>query len=306
MKIGVLHGMENTFPTALVQRINDKRVPGLKADPIRIGCVRMAVPSGYDVLVDRISHDVEFYRAFLKNAAVTGAIVLNDPFRAGGHDQFYGTCLAAKAGLNVPRTCIIPQKDHPPGTTVQSLRNLQFPLNWDDIFSYVGFPALLKGVRPGRWKGLTQVRSPQEFFAAYDQTGSATMMLQQVIQPGEAYRCYVVGDQTRVIRYDSSAPYGSRYAPDAGPSGTRQIRMAHDARALVHRLGFDIAVAEFVVEEDTPYIVDLVHAAPEADAHSIGSDHFEWLVENVACLAISKAQRGRESSQAEQELAAHA
>jgi hypothetical protein len=311
MKIGVLHGMENSFPPALVQRINDKRVPGLSAEAIRIGCIRTASPSGYEVLVDRISHDVEFYHAYLKNAALTGTVVLNDPFRASQHDQFYAYCWAANAGIHTPRTAMVPQKEHPPGTTVLSLRNLQFPLNWDEIFDYVGFPALVKRVTPGRWKGHAEVRSPEEFFAEYDRSGSAAMMLQQVIDPGEHYRCYVIGDQTRVIRYDPRAAYGERYALDPEPIGGWQNRMALDARALARGLGFEICLAEFVCEAGRPCLVDLVHAAPEADGHALRDGHFEWMVENIAQLAIERAIRGREpqaaeSKSIEQELAARA
>ena len=32
----------------------------------------MAEPSGYAVIVDRISHDIPFYRSYLKNAVLDG------------------------------------------------------------------------------------------------------------------------------------------------------------------------------------------------------------------------------------------
>lgn len=306
MKIGVLHGMENTFPPALVQRINDKDVPGLAAEMIRIGCVRAAEPSGYDVLVDRISHDVEFYRSYLKNAAIRGAVVLNDPFRASEPDLFCCCATAKAAGATVPRTAILPQKEHPPGTTVQSLRNLQFPLDWEETFRYISFPALLKRVRPGRWKGVIKVGSPEEFFAAYDQTGSSPMMLQQIIQPGESYRCYTVGRETRVIRYHPNRGHGERYAVNAEPDRPLALKMSVDARAAVGAMGFDIAVAEFVVAEGTPYLIDVLHTAPEADVHSIGPNHFAWLVEEVANLAIERALNKPEEPMERRELAARA
>ena len=63
-KIGVLFGMENTFPGALVERINGMGVAGVTAEFVQIDGVRMAEPCGYDVIVDRISHDIPFYRAF--------------------------------------------------------------------------------------------------------------------------------------------------------------------------------------------------------------------------------------------------
>ena len=72
-KVGLLFGMENTFPPAVVDRINATGAPDVTAEFIKIGAIRMAEPSGYAVIIDRISHDIPFYRAYLKNAALGGA-----------------------------------------------------------------------------------------------------------------------------------------------------------------------------------------------------------------------------------------
>ena len=79
-KIGILFGMENTFPGALVERINEMNVTGVTAEFVQIGDVRMAQACGYDVIVDRISHDIPFYRAYLKNAALCGTRIIINPF----------------------------------------------------------------------------------------------------------------------------------------------------------------------------------------------------------------------------------
>jgi len=65
-KIGVLFGQENTFPGALVERINAMEVDGVRAEFVQVGGVEMAKPCPYAVIVDRISHDVPFYRSYLK------------------------------------------------------------------------------------------------------------------------------------------------------------------------------------------------------------------------------------------------
>src|SRR5687767_2611344 len=88
-KIGVLFGMENTFPAALVERINGMSVPGLLAEFVQIGDVRMAEPCGYDVIIDRISHDIPFYRAWLKNCALCGSKIINNPFWWSADDKFF-------------------------------------------------------------------------------------------------------------------------------------------------------------------------------------------------------------------------
>src|ERR1700751_533493 len=176
-KIGIIYGMENTFPSALVDRINSKNVPDVTAEHIRLGGVKMAEPSGYRVIVDRISQDIPFYRAYLKNAALSGTIVINNPFWWTADDKFFNYALASKLGVAIPPTAILPHHAHPQGATDQSMRNLIYPLNWEEIFHYVGFPGFLKPYPGGGWKHVHKVRSPEEFFPYYNQTGDLCMTL---------------------------------------------------------------------------------------------------------------------------------
>ena len=144
-KIGIIFGMETTFPPALVEKINSMGEPDIQAELATVGEVRMAEPSPYHVIVDRISHDIPFYRGYLKNAALSGTIVINNPFWWSADDKFFNFALGHKLGVAIPQTVLLPHKEHPPGTTDQSMRNLQYPMPWDSIFSYVGFPAFLSG-----------------------------------------------------------------------------------------------------------------------------------------------------------------
>ena len=195
--------MENTFPGALVDRINSRHIPDVRAEHIHLGGIRMAEPSGYAVIVDRISHDIPFYRAYLKNAALGGTRVINNPFWWGADDKFFNYALASKLGVAVPRTVLLPHKQHPIGTTDQSMRNLVYPLNWEEIFGYIGFPAFLKPFSGGGWKSVYKVNSPDELFAAYDDTGDLCMTLQQAIDFDLYFRCYVVGQKkVHVMQYD--------------------------------------------------------------------------------------------------------
>lgn len=290
-KIGIIYGMENTFPSALVDRINAKRVPDITAEHIRIGGIKMAEPSGYRVIIDRISHDIEFYRAYLKNAVLTGTIVINNPFWWSADDKFFNYALASELGVAIPHTAVLPHKSHPPGTTVQSMRNLIFPLNWDEIFDYIGFPAFLKPFSGGGWKNVTKVNSREEFFHAYDQTGSLCMTLQSAVDFDEYFRCYVVGQENvRVMKYDPRLPHHLRYIKDGKPSSeTLHDRLTKDCLILCRALGYDFNTVEFAVQDGIPYAIDFLNPAPDADVHSVGEENFNWVVEKVAALAIEKA-----------------
>jgi len=290
-KIGVIYGMENTFPSALVERINSKKTEYVTAEHIRIGGIRMAEPSGYRVIIDRISHDIEFYRAYLKNATLTGTIVINNPFWWSADDKFFNYALASKLGVAVPKTVVLPHKSHPPGTTVQSMRNLIFPLNWEEVFEYIGFPAFLKPFSGGGWKHVFKVNSPDEFYNAYDQTGAMCMTLQSAVDFDEYFRCYVIGqEKVRVMKYDPKQPHHLRYVKDSTASSQALYdRLVKDALILCRALGYDFNTVEFAVENGIPYAIDFLNPAPDADVHSVGEGNFEWVVENVAQLAIRKA-----------------
>ena len=151
-RIGIVFGMEESFPPALVERVNRLGVTGVTAEFVNIGAVRMDEPARYKVIVDRISHDMPFYRAFLKNAALTGTQIINNPFWWSADDKFFNYTLAEKLGVAVPPTVIVPHKKYPEGTTDRSMRNLEYPLDWDGVFSYVGEHGFLKPVDGGGWR----------------------------------------------------------------------------------------------------------------------------------------------------------
>ena len=290
-RIGIIYGMENTFPAALVDRINAMRVEEVHAEHVRLGGIKMAEPSGYRVIIDRISHDIPFYRAYLKNAALNGTTVINNPFWWGADDKFFNYALASKIGVAVPPTVLLPHKSHPPGTTDQSMRNLIYPLNWEEIFDYIGFPAFLKPFSGGGWKSVYKIHNRDEFFRAYDETGDLCMTLQRAVHFDDYFRCYVVGQQkVHVMRYDPRQAHAHRYAANGPPVDPEMhARLNSDSLKLCRALGYDLNTVEFALEDGIPYAIDFLNPAPDADYHSVGQTNFEWIVDAVAEFAVEQA-----------------
>jgi glutathione synthase/RimK-type ligase-like ATP-grasp enzyme len=293
-RVGILYGMENTFPSALVDRINSRNAGDVQAEHIKTGGIKMAAPSGYTVIIDRISQDVPFYRAYLKNAALSGTRVINNPFWWSADDKFFNYSLASKLGVAIPRTVLLPHRQHPPDTTDRSMRNLIFPLNWEEIFDYVGFPAFLKPHSGGGWKHVYKVDTPEEFFQAYDKTGDLCMTLQHGVEFEEYFRCYVVGqEKVHVMQYDPRRPHAERYVLDGAPVDAKlHARVVRDALTLCRALGYDFNTVEFAVEDGVPYAIDFLNPAPDADYQSVGAENFEWVVNAVADFAIAEARKG--------------
>ncbi len=297
-KIGVLFGQENTFPGALVERINSMDVEGVRAEFVQTGGVTMAEPCAYAVIVDRISHDIPFYRSFLKNAVLTGTQVINNPFWWSADDKFFNYALAAKLGVAVPRTVLLPHKRFPPMTDERSMRNLIYPLDWEAIFDYVKFPAFLKPHDGGGWRDVHHVHNPVEFFHAYDQTRDLAMTLQAAVNFEEYFRCYVVGqEEVRIMPYDPRRPHAERYVlepPEYAPGLLDRVRK--DALTLCRALGYDLNTVEFACENGVPYAIDFMNPAPDADYNSVGKENFEWIVDKVAKLAVKRAQSAEPQS----------
>jgi hypothetical protein len=290
-KIGIIFGMENTFPPAVVERINSMEVEGVAAEFVKIGAVKMAEPSGYRVIIDRISQDIQFYRAYLKNAALSGTFVINNPFWWTADDKFFNYALATKLGVAIPPTVILPHNQHPVGTTDQSMRNLIFPLNWDEIFQYIGFPAFLKPFDGGGWKDVYKVHSPDEFFRAYSESGRLCMTLQRGVEFQEYFRCYVVGqEKVHIMQYNPRVPFHERYVKNPPPIEPKLLeRVERDSRTLCRALGYDLNTVEFAVENGVPYAIDFMNPAPDADVNSVGKENFDWIVNAVAEFAVKKA-----------------
>ena len=291
-KIGILFGQEDTFPWALIERINSKGLDGIVAEPVRIERLAQGEPSGYAVIIDRISQDVPFYRAYLKNAALGGTAVINNPFWWSADEKFFNNCLSLKLGVAVPKTVLLPSHQHPPDTGPKSFRNLAYPLDWEGIFSYVGFPAYFKPFAGGGWKNVYRLNNAEEFFRVYAETGQLVMMLQEEIVFDEYFRCYSIDCRdVRIMQYDPRQPFHLRYVRGGPPVRQELLDQVHDAVLKLNRgLGYDFNTVELAVRNGVPYAIDFCNPAPDADVHSVGEDNFEWVVEAVANMAIRRAQ----------------
>lgn len=294
-KIGILFGKERSFPNAFIEKVNSKKIDGITAEPVRIDKAMQGEPAGYAVIFDRISQDVPFYRTWLKNEAITGTAVINNPFWWSADDKYFNNCLMTKVGVPIPKTAILPSKEHPTDTSNESFSNLAYPLDWDSIFKYVGFPAYMKPFAGGGWKHVYKLKNAEDFFQKHSETGQLVMLLQEEIVFSEYYRCYCIGGKyVRIMSYEPRNPHHLRYVADFKPSQERLQQMTDIVLRINKYLGYDFNTVELAVRDGIPYAIDFCNPAPDADKHSVGEENFEWVVETAANFAIEKAMNHQE------------
>jgi glutathione synthase/RimK-type ligase-like ATP-grasp enzyme len=293
-KIGILFGQERSFPMAFIEAVNRKNAGNIIAEPVRIDKVIQGVPSGYDVIIDRISQDVPFYRAYLKNAALCGTAVINNPFWWSADEKFFNNCLAIRNGIPVPKTVILPSRDLPTDTNDRSFANLAYPLDWDGIFSYIGFPAYMKPFAGGGWKSVYKLHDAADFYHKHGETAQLVMMLQEEIIFTEYYRCYCIGGKyVRIMSYEPRNPHHLRYSADFAPSAERLRQMEEIVIRINALLGYDFNTVELALRDGIPYAIDFCNPAPDAERTSVGEDNFNWVVETAADYAIERALANR-------------
>ncbi len=291
MKVGLLVGRETSFPERFIEHVNSSDY-GFEAEMIRVGGVKAVDPCEYKIIIDRISHEVPFYRAFLKAAALAGSIIINNPFWWSADDKFFGTALVARLGIAIPRTVLLPQKSYIKDITDESLRNLEYPMDWEGILEYTGLPAIMKPYDGGGWKNVYKIHSMEELLHYYNESGTICMMLQEFINFDRYVRCYTIGRKNVLIMpYDPSKPYlqGQYFCAEGFLEPELHDRIVRDCLALNEALGYDINTAEFAIRDGIPYAIDFTNPAPDADVRSVGEENQQWLIKCVADLCSQYA-----------------
>jgi hypothetical protein len=291
MRIGLLAGREFSFPPAFLARVNEVGAPhGITAEMVTWGGTKMDEPARYAVIVDRISHEVEYYRGALKQAVLQGTYVVNNPFWWTADDKYFNYSVMSRLGCAIPKTVLLPQKGYPKDVdlTPESLRNLQYPIDWDALLDYVGRPAILKPYSGGGWKHVYKVNDRKELLEAYDGTAPYCMTLQEFIDFDLYVRCFTFG-QTDItpVRYD---PRERRYLVDheylTPELGARIVR---DAQTINKALGYEMNTIEFAVSGGVPYAIDYLNPAPDFERDRITGFYFDLVVDKMTALVIDRA-----------------
>ena len=291
-RIGLLVGREWSFPPAFIEEVN-RRGEGVTAEFVKLGGTAMDQLVEYDVIIDRISHEVPYYRTFLKHAVLQGAVVVNNPFMWSADDKLFDASLATSLGIASPRTVALPNKEYVTGIKHdESLRNLQYPLDWQSIVEYVGLPCILKDAHGGGWRDVYVCRTLDELLEHYNTSGLLTMILQEFIDWDHFVRCIALGRRDVLpMKYD---PRGRRYivehehlSPELGR------RVVDDSLTLMRALGYDMCSLEWAIKDDVPYAIDFMNPAPDMDVYSLTPHYFEWAVKHMADMAIRFAREPR-------------
>ena len=289
-RIGVMRGREESFPEAVMAYVNNKK--GFKCEWVHLGGTSMGEACPFNVIMDRISHEVPYYQVYLKQASMQGCYVVNNPFWMNVDDKFFGYSLAKKLGIPVPKTVVLPNRKYIEDINEMSLRNL-WPIDWEMRVKEVGLPCIVKPAFGGGWKSVTKCNTVQEVKDAWEVSGQLTMMLQEFIEWDDYIRCLTIGwKHTRPIRYIPRPMGMGEYVQDLSVLNPSHARRAAEYSIRFNEvIGYDMNALEFAVKNDTVYAIDITNYVCDMDYKSLKDAHFGWAVEHMGNHLCELAQK---------------
>ncbi|MFN2135366.1 MAG: RimK family alpha-L-glutamate ligase [Candidatus Promineifilaceae bacterium] len=283
--IGLIIGRESDWPEAFMAAV-ESRGDGARAEIIKLGGTYPQDTCPYPVIIDRMSHEIPYYRTYVKYAAMNGSYVINNPFVWSADNRFFGTAVAERLGFNSPRTIVLPNKDTLAETVPDSFRNLIYPMDWEGIIAHIGVPAIFKEIQSGGRRLSFRVNNVEELIQRYDESGTRTMMLQQVIEGGEHIHCLVVGmEHTLLLHYD---PDEKRYLSSMPLGDAMAEELSKQAIAITKAYGYDINLIEFNHRDGRLTVINSTNPSPIIDHHLLVEQQFEWAVNKTADLALQR------------------
>jgi len=288
-RIGLSLGADLCWPICYeeVLRRLDLALP-IGGDIVRFETHRVVIepfdlrqPTSYDLVVDRLTHWYTTSREWIKKAILTdGLYVFNNPWAIQSMEKHTSYCAMIRLGMPIPDTVMVPPKQYEPRADLDiTLSRYARLFDLGDVGRHVGFPLFAKPYDGGGWAGVSRIEDEQQLHRAYDASGTNLLHLQRAVEPHDLFiRCIGFGPQTRLVRYDPSAPLHDRYTTDDGDLPDDQRQTLIDTTLTINAFfGWEFNSCEALRQDGEWRPIDFANACPDSQVTSLHY-HFPWLV----------------------------
>jgi hypothetical protein len=288
-RIGLSLGADVCWPicySEIMKRL-DLSIP-LGGDTLRFEVDRMTIEpfdlrehTPYDLVIDRLTHWYHPRREWIKKAVILDDVyVFNNPWSVQSMEKLTTYAAMIRLGLPIPTTWLLPPKEYEEAADLQvTLERYARHFDIGTIGREVGYPLFMKPYDGGGWRGVTRVENEEELRAAYEESGSAVMHLQEAVLPFDRFvRCVGLGPQTRTILYDIDAPLHDRYTMERDFLSEEESSLIRDMTLVINAFfGWDFNSCELIHRAGTWHAIDFANPCPDSQVTSLHY-HFPWLI----------------------------
>jgi hypothetical protein len=288
-RIGLSLGADTCWPICFEELVKDLDLKlQVGSDTLTFEIERVTIepfdlrqPARYDVVLDRLTHWYHVSREWIKKATIlNGVYVLNNPWSVQSNEKHTTYCAMIRLGLPIPETWLVPPKSYEEKPDLQTTLTRYAKLfDLGKVGAAVGYPLFMKPFDGGGWVGVSKVDDEQSLRETYEKSGKLIMHLQKGVLPHEHFcRCIGLGPQTKVIRYDPSAPLHQRYLNDKGYLPDETLDVLRDITLTINSFfNWDFNSCEALYEQGEWYPIDFANPCPDSQVTSLHR-HFPWLV----------------------------
>ena len=270
---------------------------GVEVERVSIEPFDLRQPCNYDVVIDRLTHWYHTSREWIKKAVLMdGLYVFNNPWSVQSMEKQTTYCAMMHLGMPIPETVLIPPKSYEPTPDLQpTLRRYAKLFDLGQVGAQLGYPMFMKPYDGGGWKGVSRVDNEQQLRARYDESGKLVMHLQKAVDPFDLFiRCIGFGPQTRIVKYDPTAPLHDRYTQERHFVDKEQADLLRDTTLTINAFfGWDFNSCESLRKDGTWYPIDFANPCPDSQVTSLHR-HFPWLVKAYVKWSIFSAVTQRQ------------
>jgi len=281
-KIGLSLGADICWPICYEQIVG-KLGLDVEIERVTIEPFDLRQPCSYDLVIDRLTHWYHPSREWIKKAVLMdGLYVFNNPWSVQANEKQTTYCAMMHLGMPIPNTWLVPPRSYEPTPDLQpTLRSYAKLFDLSALGNAVGYPLFMKPYDGGGWKGVSRVDDEQTLKSAYDSSGKLVMHLQKAVDPYDSFvRCIGLGPQTRLVKYDASAPLHDRYTMAKDFVSSEEAQLLRDTTLTINAFfGWDFNSCESLrgAQDGVWYPIDFANPCPDSQVTSLHY-HFPWVV----------------------------
>jgi hypothetical protein len=281
-KIGLSLGADICWPICYEHIVKQLGLD-VEVERVTIEPFDLRQPCSYDVVIDRLTHWYHPSREWIKKAVVMDDLyVFNNPWSVQSNEKQTTYCAMMHLGMPIPNTWLVPPRSYEPLPDLQpTLKSYARLFDLGALGNAVGYPLFMKPYDGGGWKGVSRIPDEATLRTGYDSSGKLVMHLQKAVEPYDRFvRCIGLGPQTKLVRYDPTAPLHDRYTMAKEFVSADEAQLLADTCLTINAFfGWDFNSCESLrgTSDGVWYPIDFANPCPDSQVTSLHY-HFPWLV----------------------------
>ncbi len=287
--VGILELQDDRFICDVVSQLN-----GIAVQFISLGSERIPFERDYRVVVDRLSFGYPFLREIIKNLALGGTYVINNPFAAAATNKMLDIRLGRQIGIDLPKTIVLPDR-----ASVTETEGLVAEPSLGHVGDEVGFPCIVKPYNGYAWEDVHVAGSVEELRNLYNVlAGRHILLVQQLIQFKDYFRvfCFDKKDVLFIKWVPKPFAMGQYLCCTPEDIGSDRERLADLTIKLNAALDLDVNVIEWCVDADGRWwVIDAFNEVPDVTKEALPPECYSWIVDRFAACIVDKLDPDRKN-----------